>query len=128
MRTLLKAILIILSAACFPGCISTYPPSVNKVTKREAIEIASQLAYEMRDRDATLFLYEHGLSFDRSEVGDSFGWSLGFGLSDGGVLILNIVPEPVSPDGEWVNGRLKSAQICNWNNDVVATIKLKNAP
>jgi len=120
--------LALLSILCFWGCVSASYETPNKVTKAEAIQIASQLIYDMRDSEALQYLHQHGLEMDRPGAGGSFGWSLGFGLADGGILVLEIHPKPVSPDGAWVNGRVTAAKICNWNFDVVAKIKLKNAP
>ncbi len=123
------SLLAFLSIFCFLGCVSTSYKTPNKVTKAEAIQIASQLVYDMRDVEALEYLHQHGLEMDRGGAGDSFGWSLGFELADGGILVLEIHPKPVSPDGAWVNGRVTAAKIYNWNFDtVVAQIKLKNAP
>ena len=127
-RTLLLSGLTILAVVYLLGCESTTPRTTNKVTKAEAIQIASQLVYDMPDSAAVLLLREHGLAMDRPGAGDSFGWSLGFSLSDGGTLVLEIHPKPVSPDGAWVNGRVTAAHISNWNCDVVAKLKLRNPP
>lgn len=90
--------------------------------------MASELVYDMPDSKAVQFLQAHGLGMDRPGAGDSFGWSLGFSLADGGFLVLEIHPKPISPDGAWVNGRVTAARICNWNFDVVEKLKLKDAP
>jgi hypothetical protein len=128
MRAPLLLFLAVSSGLCFCGCMSTAQVTTNKVTKAEAIQIASQLAYDMREQDALQFLRQNGLAMDRPGAGSSFGWSLGFGLADGGTLVLHIRPKPVSSDGAWVNGRLTGADICNWHYDVVAKIRLTNAP
>src|SRR6516162_3591853 len=92
----IKLFTVVVVVTCCGGCASTTYHTPNKDTKAEAIRSASQLVYEMPDRDAVQFLYQNGLSNDRSEGGSMFGWSFGFGLSDGGVLILDISPEPVT--------------------------------
>lgn len=119
---------IFLGLTCFLGCTPERVPTKSKITKAEAIELASHLVYGMREEDAVKSLCQNGLTLDMPGAGDSFFWNMGFNLADGGTLILSVRPSPFSPDGACANGRVEAAEICNWHGDVVARIKLKNSP
>jgi hypothetical protein len=84
----------------------------NKMSQDEAIKLASGLTYGMTEEDVLGFLKRKGLKMDLGKIGDSFGWSDGFSLSDGS-LCLGIAPKQIRADGEWVNGLLRFASIYN---------------
>jgi len=116
-----------LAACCLLGCASTGQTTSNNVAKAEAIPIASQLTYDMSDKAAVQFLNQHGLTMDKPPGGDPVGSSLAFGLADGGTLVLDFRSSPVGRDEKWMIGGLAAASICNWNNEVVTKIRLKDA-
>lgn len=109
------------------GCASTGQTTTNQLTKAEAIPIASKLYHDMSDKAAVEFLNRHGLVMDLPPGGDPVGSSLAFSLSDGGTLVLDFHVNPVGKNEKWVVGGLSAASICNWNNDVVTKIRLKDA-
>ncbi len=128
MRTRLPIFLLALGLGCLLGCASTGPTTTNNVTKAEAIQIASKLVYNMSDKNAVEFLNRHGLVMDRPPGGDPVGSNLVFGLADGGTLVLDFHVNPVGRDEKWVTGGLAEASICNWNDQVVTKIRLKDMP
>jgi hypothetical protein len=127
MRTQLTIFLMALGSCCLLGCAATAPATTNQITKAEAIRIASKLVYDMSDKEAVRFLNQHGLVMDRPPGGDPVGSSLAFGLADGGTLVLDFHLSPVGRDEKWVIGGLAAASVCNWNNEVVTKIRLKDA-
>ncbi len=117
-----------LGVCCLFGCASNQPTTTNTATKADATRIASQLTYDMSDKAAVQFLNQHGLVMDRPASGDPVGSILEFGLADGGTLVLYFHSSPVGRDEKWVVGGLAAASIFNWHDDVVAKIRLKDAP
>jgi hypothetical protein len=92
----------------------------------EAILIASQLSYDMREEDAGDFLAQKGLRLHRG-TGDSFGWGDGCGLTNKFLLGLDITRGKFHADGAWADGLVKAASIQSNGIDVF-TIPLRNAP
>lgn len=100
--------------------------STNRIGQAEAIKVASHLTNGMREEDAKRYLEQHGLGWNLS-VGDSFGWSVFFPLTNGGSLGLDIKPRRFRADGEWRDGLLEAAFIQS-NCVNIVSITLRNAP
>jgi hypothetical protein len=128
MRMRLTIFLMALGSCCLLGCASTGQTTTNQVTKAEAVSIASKLYHDMSDKEAVQFLSERGLTMDRPAGGDPVGSSLAFSLADGGTLVLDFHLSPAGREEKWVIGGLAAASICNWNDEVVTKIRLKDGP
>src|SRR5580765_7004423 len=83
----------------------------NNLSQAKAIEFASRLHVGMREEDIANALDKPSGLKSGGRVGDSFGWTRLYYLSNGCFLDLNIEPKRFRADGRWEGGLLKSASI-----------------
>jgi hypothetical protein len=99
----------------------------NRVTRLEAIAIASQLRVEMSEEETGKVVEKHGLT-NAMALGALTGWSRFYGLADGSDLVLDYRPRPMSTN-RWfeAKGVLEKAFIQS-NGVHSVSITLTNVP
>lgn len=99
----------------------------NNVSQTEAIRFTSRLWAGMREEEIASALDKPSGLRSGGRVGDSFGWTRFYYLSNGCFLDLAIEPKRVRTDGAWEGGLLRAASIQS-NGVKVVSITLTNAP
>jgi hypothetical protein len=100
----------------------------NNVSQAAAIRYASsRLWVGIREEEILNALDKPSGLKSGGRVGDSFGWTRFYFLSNGCFLDLEIEPRKVRTDGKWADGLLKSASISS-NGVKLVSVTLTNAP
>ena len=122
----MRTLSIFLTILVLAGLVSAQVLVSNNVTRAEAIKVASQLSVGMAEDDVTKFVAKHGLT-NAFGLGALAGWGRFYSLTDGGSLVLEYGPRPMTTNYWWEgNGLLEKAFIQS-NGDNIVSITLTNA-
>ena len=92
------------------GCVTSRSPSaesgehVSNLTLDQAMDIVGQLHIGMPEHEVVALLETNGLHQTLGRLGDSFGWSLFFNLSENHQLCVDFTTTLRGPDHEHANG------------------------
>lgn len=99
----------------------------NSISQAVAVRITSRLRVGLREDDLSSALDEPNGLKSGGRVGDSFGWTHFYYLSNGCFLDLYFEPGEFRSDGKWQGGILKEASIQS-NGVKIVSITLTNKP
>jgi hypothetical protein len=100
---------------------------VSKLTRAEAIRVASQLRVGMSEEDAGKFVAKYGLT-NAVTLGAATGWGRFYDLKDGSSLVLDYRARPRTTNHWWEGKGVLEKAFIQSNNVNIVSIKLIKVP